>query len=196
MTGESRIPASVDLVRDPDLAAAPAAGTGRLRLVPAGAGTTAPAGGTDGGTSPVAPAGTTVAPGSRQEAGATRSVPLRRASLAGRVLMSAREHAARTWGEQKRHRSFWHFLWTVLISQPESLAEHRLHIQSRAWLHDYMNGGFRTFCERENVLYHLAVARSVKFACQSADKVFERQYRFWIAVLVTIFGLVIWAVTH
>lgn len=123
-------------------------------------------------------------------------VPVRRVGTGTLAWVWLREHAARAAENQRRHRTFWHWIWAGLVSRAETLAEHRKYLKSRAWLEDYMTGWVRDFIERENVLYGIFVARTVKFICQNTDKIFERQLRFWIAVGIFLIGLAIWNLTH
>lgn len=145
-----------------------------------GTGVQAPADGTGTGTVVLAPV----------------PAPLKRAGTGTLLMMSLRDRLGEIAENQRRHRTFWHWVWAGLVSRPETLAEHRDYVKSRAWLEDYMTGWVRDFIEWENVLYGIFVARTVKFACQSADKVFQRQLRFWAAVGIFILGFIIWHLTH
>lgn len=122
--------------------------------------------------------------------------PLRRADTGTLLMMSLLDRLAEIAENQRRHRTFFHWIWAGLVSRPETLAEHRDYVKSRAWLEDYMTGWVRDFIEWENVLYGTFVARTVKFACQGADKIFQRQLRFWAAVGIFLIGFTIWHLTH
>lgn len=105
-----------------------------------------------------------------------------RVSLLAGLWLTLQERLAGSWEDQRRHRGFGHLLWSWFWeTPPESLSEHRRHVKSRAWLQDYLTGDFRKFCEWQNVAYHVLVARPAKIAFQAADKVLERQWRFWAA---------------
>jgi hypothetical protein len=111
------------------------------------------------------------------------TVPAQRAGLAERLWLSARERAAATADYQRRHRTFWHAIAVFITRPPETWAETEQHLKSRKWLQEWMTGGFRTFCEWENVAWYHLVARPGRYALRLAEKVFlTRQLGFWAAV--------------
>jgi hypothetical protein len=184
---------------DPELLPGPEPEPAADRLGTDGTSTTAPGDGTGHRHHGTGTEGTGRAPGTGSADGTGTEVvpvPVQRAGTGTLALLWLREHAARAAENQRRHRTFWHWTWAGLVSRAETLAEHRDYVKSRAWVEDYMTGWVRDFIEWENVLYGIFVARTMKFICQSTDKIFERQLRFWIAVGMFLAGLAIWHLTH
>ena len=136
-------------------------------------------------------------PGPEPEPGPGGPVPVdppaRRISTAEHLMLSFLGWAARTADSQRKHRTFWHWVWDGFWNgQPESLGQHRAHIKSRDWLEDYMTGWLRILVEWENVAFALLVARPVKAACLLANRMVERQPRFWVTLGLLILAAVIW----
>jgi hypothetical protein len=179
----------------PDLMPEPAAAP-VLSLVPEPGGT-----GSGGTTEPAGGSGAVV-PGTGS--GGTSAalvqaftVPAQRISFAANLALTLRMRAAIIAADQKRHRTFWHWIWVAAWeTPPETLEAHRAHLKSRQWVQEYMTGRVRWLIIHENIVYGILIARSVKFFCQTVDKVFERQSRFWIAVAVIAFGLLIRFASH
>jgi hypothetical protein len=125
------------------------------------------------------------------------AVPEDRISFPHHLWLSLLDRAREAAEHQKRHRTFWHWLWNCFWNtSPETLADHRKYLQSRQWLEDYMTGYVRWVIEWENVLYGVLVARTVKVVCQTIDRNVQRQSRFWILVGLVIAGLLIRFASH
>lgn len=132
-------------------------------------------------------------PGTGRELVPVEDLPARRISTAEHLLLAFLGWYARTADSQRKHRSFWHWLWDgVWNGRPESLGQHRAHIKSRDWLEDYLTGWLRILVEWENVAFALLVARPVKAACILVSRMVERQPRFWVTVGLLILAAVIW----
>jgi hypothetical protein len=124
-------------------------------------------------------------------------VPADRISRARQMRLWLLDRARAAGQHQKRHRTFLHWLWNIFWnSPPESLADHRKHLQSRRWLENYMTGWVRGFAEWENVIYGVTLARTVKAVCQTIDRIFQRQSRFWILVALVILAFIIRSASH
>lgn len=150
------------------------------------------------------PAGSEHDAGTGSELVLAPTAPGERIGTGALLLLSARERAARFAAEQKRHRTFWHRIWeAVWVTQPESFPAHRAHLQSKTWLEPWMDGWVRVVFDKQNILFGFLIARPAKCACRAVvfaalntEKLFDRQYRFWIAAGVFLVGLVIYLLNH
>ena len=176
--------------RDPELAQA----DGASEPVPV-PGTVDPAGTSpgDGGTNLLVPRLVPAVP-----TAGTDLVPVPpRAGVRVRFIRLARAQIAEITAYQEKHSTFLHAVWVaVWETPPETLAAHREHLKSRAWLQDYLTGHIRWLIEHENIAYGILIARPAKATLQTLDKIFERQSRFLFAAGVVVVGLIIGFVSH
>lgn len=103
------------------------------------------------------------------------SSPVRMA-VPERAVLAARHWAGTAAGELwfKPDRVafvLWH-------GKPESMAEHRAYIKSRAWVPPEMTGKSAALIAFAGIAYHLLIARPVKAAARTADAAAERPLRF------------------
>jgi hypothetical protein len=135
-------------------------------------------------TVPAHQAGLVPSPGTTASVVPGLAVPQQRTSLAEHLLLSLRDWAKRTADSQKRHRSFWHWLWAEIVdSRPDSLAEHVAYLRSRQWLEDHMTGWLRSFAEWETIAFGLLVGIPLKVIGNNLSRLGERQWRFWAVVV-------------
>jgi hypothetical protein len=74
-----------------------------------------------------------------------------------------------------------HALWH---GKPESMAEHRAYIRSRAWVPPEMTGKPAAFIAWAGIAYHLIIARPVKAAARITDAASERPLRLLMAAVL------------
>jgi hypothetical protein len=98
--------------------------------------------------------------------------------------------------EQKRHRSFWHWLFSKIVnSQTETLQQTNAYAWSRGWLRPYMTGWVRAVIEWENIIF-LMVTTPLRALGIGYVKALERQSVFWIVVLAAAIAFIIWLSAH
>ncbi len=82
-----------------------------------------------------------------------------------------------------------HVLWH---GKPESMAEHRAYIRSRAWVPPELTGKSAAVITVAGILYHLLIARPVKTAARIVDGAADRPLRLLLlAVFVAVLALVL-----
>ena len=112
--------------------------------------------------------------------------PRERAGRAGRHwAVTAAEGAGQLWLHPGR---VLHALWH---GKPESMAEHRAYVKSRAWVPQELSGKWASVIAVAGITYHLAIARPVKAVARIVDAAAERPLRLillaaFISVLVLI----------
>ena len=137
------------------------------------------------------PPGTSAAPGTGTCAGSVPPAALVPMSRAARAGAAARHGAA---ASLEAARELWllpgrllHVLWH---GKPESMAEHRAYMQSRAWVPPGMTGRWEKAVTGAGLAYHLLIARPLKAAAKTVDGAADRPLRlaglavFVIALLV------------
>ena len=116
---------------------------------------------------------------------AATGVPMAVPERARLAIRSAAEGTAVVW---KPYASFAVMLCTA---KPGSMAEHRQHIKSRAWVPADLTGKAATIITWAGILHHLLIARPVKAAAKTVDAAADKALRFYslIAVLIVLFFL-------
>lgn len=160
-------------------------------------------GGTKGGTP--APGTDPVPPGTE---GGTRGVavplPVPPGTGTETVPMTPAEHAhlaARHWAELAANgagQMFFHpdrVLYVLWHGRPETMAEHRAYIKSRAWVPEELTGKWRTTVVFAGVVYHVTIARPVKAMARTVDAAAERPLRLTLLAAFVI-ALAVFAVPH
>lgn len=123
--------------------------------------------------------------------------PQHKVSTAEHLLLSLRDWAGRTLASQKKHESFWRWLWCQFWEKPpDSLAGLGRHLRSRQWLEVYMTGWLRAFCEWENIAWGVLIAGPVTAVFSTLIKVAQRQSRSWVAFVIAAAAFTIWTMTH
>ena len=140
--------------------------------------------GTEGRPAPVppVPAGST---GPGTEPAPVPAVPVPMTNLErGRHAVAhwagtAAEGAGRLWLHPGR------VLYVLWHGKPESMAEHRAYVKSRAWVPPELAGKPAAVITAAGIIYHLLVARPVKCAARIVDGAADRPLRlFMLAVFV------------
>jgi len=91
----------------------------------------------------------------------------------------AAEGAGRLWLHPGR------VLYVLWHGKPESMAEHRAYVKSRAWVPPELAGKPAAVITAAGIIYHLLVARPVKCAARIVDGAADRPLRlFMLAVFV------------
>ena len=81
-------------------------------------------------------------------------------------------------------------LYVLWHGKPESMAEHRAYMKSRAWVPPEMTGGAEKAVTVAGLFYHLLIARPLKAAAKTVDAAADRPLRllglavFVLALLV------------
>jgi hypothetical protein len=187
---------------DPVPGTDPLAPTGTDHVVP-----TAPTGTDPAGTDWHRPAGTNAGTGTNPSVPVapttvgTSLVPvlaeLTRASARVRLTRWTQSRIAEIADSQRRHRTFWHAISVFITRLPETRAETERHLESRSWLQEWMTGKLLSFCEWENIAWGHLVSLPGRSVMQLIEKVFfERQSRFWIAVLIILTVVLIRFASH
>ena len=82
-----------------------------------------------------------------------------------------------------------HVLWH---GKPESMAEHRAYVKSRAWVPPELTGKSAAVITVAGILYHLLIARPVKTAARIVDGAADRPLRMlMLAVFVSALILIL-----
>jgi hypothetical protein len=82
-----------------------------------------------------------------------------------------------------------HVLWH---GKPESMAEHRAYVKSRAWVPPELTGKPAAVIAVAGILYHLLIARPVKAAARIADASAERPLRMiMLAAFITALAFIL-----
>jgi hypothetical protein len=119
------------------------------------------------------------------------AIPQQQTGLSEHLLLLLRDWAKRTADSQKRHRSFWHWLWAGFVnSRPDSIAEQVAYLKSRQWLEDHMTGWLRSFAEWENIAFGILIGIPLKVAGNNVSRLGERQWRFW--AVATLLAVIAW----
>jgi hypothetical protein len=164
-----------------------------LRLLPGGSVTPA-TGVTDTGTAPDTEGGAGVGPGVTPGA-----VPVSAAAVvvrmtpAERAAIAVRRRAGAAAGVTTEALQPFARLLSALLT-PKTMAEHRAHVKSRAWVPPGMTGKTAAFVTAAGVAYHLFVARPVKAACKSVDSTADYPlvffgYLAFLAILILILSV-------
>ena len=132
---------------------------------------------------PVPADGTEV--GTPVPAAVSTPVPLTVAERAGTAARRAADGTANVVRELWLHPDrLLHVMWH---GKPESMAEHRAYIKSRAWVPPGMDGKPESAAIGAGLFYHLIVARPLKAAAKSVDAAADRPLRLLgLAVFVTV----------
>ena len=78
-------------------------------------------------------------------------------------------------------------LYVMWHGKPESMAEHRAYMKSRAWVPPGMGGGAEKAVTIAGIAYHLIIARPLKAAAKTVDAAADRPLRLLcLAVLVLV----------
>jgi hypothetical protein len=100
-------------------------------------------------------------------------------------------HAADLWLRPDR------LLYVAWHGKPESMAEHRAYMKSRAWVPPGMGGGAEKAVIAAGLAHHLLVARplkasmkAVKFAAEKVDQAADRALTFYL-VAIFVIGLIV-----
>ena len=85
-------------------------------------------------------------------------------------------------------------LYVMWHGKPESMAEHRAYMKSRAWVPPGMDGGAEKAVSIAGIAYHLIIARPLKAAAKTVDAAADRPLRLlclaaFILALLVIFAL-------
>lgn len=96
------------------------------------------------------------------------TVPERVAATVKRASTGALEAVRELWLREGR---LLHVLWH---GKPESMAEHRAYMKSRAWVPKEMTGKPATFFAWAGIIYHLIIARPLKAAAKTIDAAASR----------------------
>jgi hypothetical protein len=112
-------------------------------------------------------------------------IPMRRAERAGAVARrggSAITEAVRElWLHPDR------LLYVMWHGKPESMAEHRAYMKSRAWVPPGMDGKPEKAVIGAGLFYHLIIARPLKAAAKTVDAAADRPLRLLcLAVLAVV----------
>ena len=108
---------------------------------------------------PVAPQGGNSPAGSAAPAPVTTGavIPMRRAERAGAVARRGGSAVAEAVRELWLHPD--RLLYVMWHGKPESMAEHRAYMKSRAWVPPGMDGGAEKAVTGAGLFYHLIIAR-------------------------------------
>ena len=68
-------------------------------------------------------------------------------------------------------------LYVMWHGKPESMAEHRAYMKSRAWVPPGMDGGAEKAVSIAGIAYHLIIARPLKAAAKTVDAAADRPLR-------------------
>jgi hypothetical protein len=110
---------------------------------------------------------------------------MRRAERAGAVTRRAGSAIAETIRELWLHPD--RLLYVMWHGKPESMAEHRAYMKSRAWVPPEMTGGAEKAVIGAGLFYHLLIARPLKAAAKTVDAAADRPLRLLcLAVFVTV----------
>lgn len=89
------------------------------------------------------------------------------------------------------------FLHVIIHGRAETMAEHRAHIKSRAWVPDGMAGGAEKAVIIAGIAHHLLIARplkasmkTVKFAAEKIDQAADRPLPLYLTAILVI-GLIV-----
>jgi hypothetical protein len=107
-----------------------------------------------------------------------------RASGAARRAGTAVQAACGLWLHRDR---LLHVMWH---GKPESMAEHRAYIQSRAWVPPELDGNAEKAVISAGIAYHLIIARPLKAAAKAVDAAAERPLRL-LCLIVLILAVLI-----
>lgn len=200
------VPVFAGLEPDPALQREP--GTGNQNREPARSPEPGTGTGNHAGTGPVPENhgsehghGSETVPGSEPGTGraqfSTALVPVTRISLAERLILTIRARIAQVIEDQRRHRTFLHWIWSSFYSAPpDTLESQWRHLRSQSWLQPYMTGKLRSFCKWEGIIYNLVIAMTVTAICQSIEKITQRQWRFWATLLLIGMAILIRIITR
>jgi hypothetical protein len=98
--------------------------------------------------------------------------------------------------EQKKHRSFWHWLFVKIVdTRTETLRETNTYMLSCAWLRPHMTGWLREVIKWENIIF-LVVMTPFRGLGIGMVKATERQSRFWLVFLAALIAFVIYVSAH
>ena len=112
-------------------------------------------------------------------------MPMRRAERAGAVTRRAGSAITAAVHELWLHPD--RLLYVLWHGKPESMAEHRAYMQSRAWVPPEMTGGPEKAVIGAGLFYHLLIARPLKAAAKTVDAAADRPLRLLcLAVFVTV----------
>lgn len=135
-------------------------------------------GGTRGDT---AAPGTGVTPPAGIAQGGTVSLPVPGAEVVPLSIPERSSAALRQWAESAADRTRPLLLpyarFCVALCQPESIADHRAHVKSRAWVPEELDGNARKALVFLGVSYHLIIGRPLKIAARivaGAARIVER----------------------
>lgn len=99
------------------------------------------------------------------------TVPERAAGAVKRAGTGALEAARELWLHPDR------LLYVMWHGKPESMAEHRAYMKSRAWVPPGMDGGAEKAVIGAGLFYHLVIARPLKAAAKTVDAAADRPLR-------------------
>ena len=77
-------------------------------------------------------------------------------------------------------------LYVMWHGKPESMAEHRGYMKSRAWVPPGMGGGAEKTVIWAGLFYHLVIARPLKAAAKTVDAAADRPLRLLCLVLLAV----------
>ena len=75
-------------------------------------------------------------------------------------------------------------LYVLWHGKPESMAEHRAYVKSRAWVPPGMGGAAEKAVIGAGLFYHLIIARPLKSVAKTADAAADRPLRFLCLVML------------
>lgn len=112
-------------------------------------------------------------------------MPMRRAERAGAVTRRAGSAVAEAARELWLHPD--RLLYVMWHGKPESMAEHRAYMKSRAWVPPGMDGGAEKAVTGAGLFYHLLIARPLLAAANTVAAAAVRPLRLLcLAVLVLV----------
>ena len=160
--------------------------------------TPAPRRGDTSGTSVADTGGGTVPPSSVASVSPAALVPMSAAARAGVAVKRA------TVATVEAVRELWllpdRFLHVIIHGRAETMAEHRAHVKSRAWVPPGMTGTPEKAVIGAGLFHHLVIARplkasmkAVKYAAEKVDQVADRPLRFYLTVILAVVLIVLLA---
>jgi len=97
---------------------------------------------------------------------------------------------ASTAGQLWLHRG--RVLYVLWHGKPESMAEHRAYVKSRAWVPQDLTGKPATVITVAGIIYHLLIGRPLKAAARIIDAAAERPLRLlMLAAFVSVLALIL-----
>lgn len=102
-------------------------------------------------------------------------MPMRRVERTGAVTRRAGNAVVRTVRELWLHPD--RLLYVMWHGKPESMAEHRAYMKSRAWVPPGMDGKPEKAVIGAGLFYHLIIARPLKAAAKTVDAAADRPLR-------------------